>query len=206
MKIKLQLGIIVMLFVFLGTYVEQTIVPNQQIVIQFSDTNISSEDAENTIEAVKKQLQNIGVCYINIEQHEDGKLRITYYSDTDVNLIQNILSQEDGFKFAYQTNQNNSSDLPENRNDYELNISEIQNGGDTNWDFDGIQVTELNQKTDRFNNPTDKLSGENRSLGNYNVKAKVAIQVNGTVALAIDNISYIIPEVRAGPSKREFII
>lgn len=207
MKIKLQLGIIVMLFVFLGTYLEQTIVPNQQIVIQFSDTNISSEEAENTIEAVKEQLQNIGVSHINIGQHEDGKLRITYYSDADVSRIQNSLYKEDGFKFAYQTDQNNSSDFPENRTekDYKLNISEIQDGSDTNWDLDGIQIVELNHKSDRFSNPTDYLSGGNINVENYNASVKVAIQVNFTVTIAIDNSSYIIPEVRAGPLNREFI-
>jgi preprotein translocase subunit SecD len=206
MKIKLQLGIIVMLFVFLGTYLEQTIVPNQQIVIQFSDTNISSEATENTIEAVKEQLQNIGVSHINIGQHEDGKLRITYYSEADVSRIQSILSKEDGFKFAYQTSENNSSDFPDNENDYELNISEIQDGSDTNWGFEGIQIVELNQKSDRFSNPNDDLSGGNIDVENYNAAVQVAIQVNGTVDLATDNTSYIIPEVRAGPSNREFII
>ena len=208
MKIKLQFGIFVTLLAFLGTYLEQTTVPNQQIVIQFSDANISSEDTENTIEIVKKQLQSIGVTHITIGQREDGKLKITYFSNADVERIQNILSNEDRFKFAYNSGDNSSNDFPKNRNvkDYELNISEIKNSSDVNWNFEGIQITELNQKSDRFYNPKVKASDEKFNSEQSNSIVNVVIKVNKTVALAIDNISHIIPEVRAGPSIREFII
>ncbi|BAO74674.1 hypothetical protein WPG_0444 [Winogradskyella sp. PG-2] len=204
----MQLGIIILLFTFLGTYLDNTIVPNQQIVIQFSNENISSEDANTTIEDVKEKLQSIGVLHISIGQHEDGKLKITYYSDADVNRIQNILSNEGSLKLAYQSDENRSSDYPENsnENDYKLNISEIQKDADTNWHFDGIQITELNQKTDRFNNPTDHLP--NGILNSNYISRTVEFEIKRytTIALAFDHISNIIPEVRAGPSKREFRI
>lgn len=208
MKIKWQIGIIVLFIAFLGTYLEDTIVPNQQIVIQFSDINISSEDAENTIEAVKEQLQNIGVSHINIGQHADGKLRITYYSDADVSRIQNILFKENHFRFSYQTDKNDPIDFPESKNvnDYEINISKIKDEVHANWGFEGIQIVELNHKSDRFNNPTDNLSGKYSDLEKYNAQVRVAIQVNSSITLTVDNILYIIPEVRAGPVKVEFII
>ncbi len=208
MKIKLQFGVIVILLAFLGTYLEQVTIPNQQIVIQFSDTNISSENAENTIEAVRQQLQSIGVTHIQIGEHEDGQLKITYYSDADIERIQNILSKEEGFKFAYESDQSNSNDFPENRSikDYQLNISEIQDNSNTNWDFEGIQIVELNQKSDRFDNLKVNTSGEQINTKHSNSIVKVAIQTNNSVATAIDNISYKIPEVRAGPFKRDCLI
>ena len=203
MKIKMQIGVIVILLAFLGTYIEQITIPNQQIVIQFSDTNISSENAENTIETVRQQLQSIGVTHIQIGEHEGGQLKITYYSDAKVERIQNILSKEEGFKFAYGPDHSNSNDFPENRSvkDYELNISEIQNNSNTNWDFEGIQIVELNQKSDRFDNLKVNTTGERINTKQSNSIVKVAMQINNSVATAIDNISYKIPEVRAGPFK-----
>ena len=124
MKIKLKFAILVGLLVFLGTYLEQTTVKNQQIVIQFADTHISSEDADQTIEIVKRQLQDIGVTNIKIGKQESGKLKITYYSITAIDRIQNILSKEDAFKFDYESEQNSPNNLPDNSNsnNYELNI------------------------------------------------------------------------------------
>jgi preprotein translocase subunit SecD len=208
MKTKLHFGILVILLAFLGTYLEQSTAPNQQIVIQFSNADISSEDAENTIEIVRKQLQRIGVTQIQIGQEDNGKLKITYYSDADVNRIQDILSQENHFNFAYGTDHNNSNDFPSNKNvsNYELNISEIQNNLNTNWDFEGILLVEFNQETERFSNPTINSFGEVSSIDYNNSIVKVALSVNCKVANTIDNISYIIPEVRAGPFVREFII
>jgi preprotein translocase subunit SecD len=206
MKFKLQFGVFLLLLAFLGAYLEEATVPNQQIVIQFSDANISSTDAGNTIEIVKKQLQSIGVTHIQIGQHQDGKLKITYYSDADVERIQNILSTEKDFKFAYGADQNNSNDFPENRNvkDYELNISEIQNSGETSCDFEGIQITELNQKSDCFYNPKVNVSSSLLNTEHSNNRVKVAIHVND--GIAIDCITYKIPEVRAGPCKGEYLI
>ena len=208
MKIKLQFGVFIILLAFLGTYLDQVNMPNQQIVIQFSDTNISSENAENTIETVRQQLQSIGVTHIQIGEHEGGRLKITYYSDANVERIQNILLKEEGFKFAYESDQSNTNDFPENRSvkDYELNISEIQNNSNTNWDFEGIQIVELNQKSDRFDNLKIKTTGERINTQHSNSIIKVAIQINNSVATAIDNISYKIPEVRAGPFKGECLI
>ncbi|WP_296317223.1 hypothetical protein [Winogradskyella sp. UBA3174] len=204
MKIKLQFGVLVVLLVFLGTCLEQTTVPNQQIVIQFSDANISSEDAENTIEIVKKQLQSIGVTNIQIGQHESGKLKITYYSRADVERIQTILSKEDSFKFAHQSSSSTSKDLPDNRNvkNYELDISEIHNNNNShiNWGFEGIQIVELNQKSDRNDNPKVNTSGYQLNTEHRNTIVNVAIKENSTVAIALAKISYKIPEVRAGPA------
>ncbi len=202
MKIKLQLAILVALLVFLGTYLEQTTVTNQQIVIQFSDTDISSEDAEDTIEIVKKQLQGLGVTNIQIGQHQSGKLKITYYSGAAIERIQSILSKEDGFKFDYESENNSSNDLPDNTNpkNYELNISEIHNNSNINWDFEGIQIVELNQKSDRNDIPKVNTSTKQLNTEYRNSIVNVAIKVNNTVALALDKISYKIPEVRAGPT------
>lgn len=208
MKIKLHFGIAIILLAFLATFLEKTAVPNQQIVIQFSDANISSQDAESTITIVKEQLQRIGVTNIQIGQNVDGKLRITYYSDADVERIQNILSNEDRFKLAYQSRSNPSEDFPENRNlkNFELNISEFHNHSDIDSGFEGIQIVERSQKRDGLDELKVNPTVANLKVEHPHNLVKVVIQINNTVHQKIDNITYKIPEVRAGPTHREFII
>lgn len=202
MKTKLYFGIIAVLIAFLGTFIEQPTIPNQQIVIQFSDKANTEQDTENAIEAIQKQLQNIGVTQIQIGQNEDGQLRITYHSDADVEYIQNILFNVDDFKVAYEASQNHSNNFPKDKSvkDYQLNISEIKTSSDINWDFEGTQVTEINQKTDHSNNLKVNYSGKQINIKRSNEIINVAVIVNTTVAIAINHLSYKIPEVRAGPT------
>jgi preprotein translocase subunit SecD len=207
MKTKLHFGVLVILLAFLGTYLEQTTVPNQQIVIQFSEENITSYAAENAIEVIQNKLESIGVEHLEIGQTEDGQLKITYYSDTDVAYIQSILSKEEGLKFAFKSEENKSTNSPENRNikDYELNISEIQNTNHINWDFERTEVVELNQKSDHSHNLKVNSSADHIDAKQSNKLISVALQVNYSATLEIDNLSYKIPEVRAGPSAEGII-
>ena len=201
MKTKLHFGIIVVLLAFLGTFLEQPTVPNQQIVIQFSDQAITLQDTENAIDKIQDKLQSIGVTQIQIGQYQGGQLRITYHSDTDVAHIQNILFKAEDFDIAYNATQEQSNNFPEKRHlkDYELNISEISSSSDFNWDFEGTQVTEVNQKTDHSNTLKVSYSGCNILKKQYSSAINTAVFVNNTIAIAINHLAYKIPEVRAGP-------
>jgi len=204
MKTKLHFGVLIILLAFFGRYLEQSTDANQQIVIQFSDENIAEEDAETTIDDIYVRLQSIGAEHIQIGQNENGQLKITYYSNADVQHIQDILSKEGGFKFALGFDGNGSADFPLEKavKNYKLNISEIQNSSNINWDFEGVQIAELNQKSDRFNKVKLNVSGENINIEHSNSIILVAIKENNTVAIAINNLSYKIPEVRAGPANQ----
>ena len=61
MKMKWYFGALIIVFTLLGVYQNRISVPNQEIVLQFTDVNITSDEAENTIEIVKEQLQAIGI-------------------------------------------------------------------------------------------------------------------------------------------------
>lgn len=201
MKIKLQFAVFISLLVFLGTYLERYTAQNQQIVIQFTDANISSEDANRTIEIVKKQLESLGVTNIQIGQHESGKLKITYYSISAIEHIQNVLSLEDKLQFNYESEQNNPNNLPVNRNakDYELNISEIHNNSDFDWNLEAIQIAQINHKSDRYDNPKVKIVSGYLNLKYRNDVFNVAIKVNKTISLSLEREFGKIPHVRAGP-------
>jgi asparagine N-glycosylation enzyme membrane subunit Stt3 len=202
MKTRLHFGVLISLLAFFGRHLEQTTDANQQIVIQFSDEDIAEEDAETAIDAIFVRLQSAGAEHIQIGQKENGQLKITYYSNADVEHVQDILSKEEGVRFTYESDNNSSNNLPDHRSlkNYEFNISEIHNDNNINWDFDGIQIVEIKQNIDyqdniKVNTFTGQLNTEHQ-----NRIVNVAIKVNGTVTIALDCISYKTPEVRAGPA------
>jgi hypothetical protein len=204
MKTRLHFGLLVILLAFLGTYLEQSTVHNQQIVIQFSDQNIDEKDAEIALETIKKQLQTIGIDFIKINQNDDGQLKITYYSTSDIAQIEALLTNGQHFKLTYGL-EDKSSDVPEHKSskDYELNISEIKNSNHIKWDFERAEIVQLNQKSDHSNNPRVNTSSVVVNENYFNGAVHTNIRTNHAIAIAIDNYSYMIPEVRAGPFQPE---
>ncbi|MFP4847286.1 hypothetical protein [Winogradskyella sp. PE311] len=202
MRQKLYLGLIIILLAIFGKALEQDGAPNQQIVIQFSNLEITKLDANNTIDAIRKRLKSIGVEQIKIAQDKKGQLKITYYSTVNVLQIKTILSKDSEISFAANSSENKSSDFPNDKNleDYQLSISEIQEGSNSSWDFDGVQLTDYNQKIDRFSKPKNNTSHHGIRLELTNQLIKVVINTNETNSLLLDTNSYKIPEVRAGPS------
>lgn len=180
---------------------ETSIAPNQQIVVAFADMDISEKDTHSTIEAIKLKLENIGVEQIMIGQHQDGELKITYYSDAAVEHIKNILSGEEDFKLSHYSNSSGSNDLPEQKQlkNYKLNISEIQKKSNSDWDFDGFYITEFNSKTDRFNNLKLEFAGTTINSSIKSKQISIATKSNTSKALAVGIVLYKVPEVRAGP-------
>jgi hypothetical protein len=102
--------------------------------------------------------------------------------------------------FEESSNSSNKNSDKETLRDYKLNVSEIQKKNQNNdWDFDGVQIVELNQKTDRFNNLKKDASGNLYQLEVLHQLVKVGFRINsGTFILENRNL-YEIPEVRAGP-------
>ncbi len=202
MKTKLHFGVLLLFLAFLGTYIEQTTVPNQQMVVQFSDTNITLEESENAITALQEQLLTLGVTHIQIGENAQGQLKITYHSDLEITRIQQAIFNADHVNVAFHTNQHTSLPLSESHGEkqYKINISEITTSNDGNWDFNGLQIVEHNQKFDRFSYFKTHSSGlQNEQIPhNYNLQTVVVCRAN--TAWLRTPISDVIPEVRAGPN------
>lgn len=175
-------------------------VPNQQIVVQFSDAHITLDETENAIKAIQSKLQIIGASSIQVGQDQKGQLKITYYSDSDIHQIEKTLSNQEYLKLAL--NKDNSKTFPEQKDtkDYKLNVSEIQPDQSNDWGFKGVQVSELNHKSDRFNNLDHNSSNFLIQAKLLDQLAKTVVRFNNNRNLVLDKISYKIPEVRAGPS------
>ncbi len=202
MKAKWYISTFIIILTLFGAISQQQItVPNQEIVLQFTNTSITSEETQNTVAIVKKQLQDLGVNNIKIKEEENGKLVITYYSDTDVASIKKTFSKEKNLTLDYAFNNQNqdSSKLPFDKNkiNYNLDIYEIQNESDVEWDLNGISVVELKAESNRFLN-LNIYAFINVVEINESIE-KVAYKIYYNIAIAIDNTSCKIPEVRAGP-------
>jgi hypothetical protein len=203
MNSRRYIGALIIVLTFLGVvYQQQNTIPNQEIVLQFTDAKVTSVDTQNTIALVKEKLQNLGVDNIQVKETVEGTLKITYYSTTNVSHIKKSLSEENSLSLGYNLNNQDkkSSNLPiENSSiSYNLNVYEIQNGNNADWNFVENTILQIKSDNERLFNPNVFVSiivSDDKEAGNY----KVAYNTFRNIALAIDKASHNIPEVRAGP-------
>jgi hypothetical protein len=183
---------------------QQLAVPNQEIVLQFSDVELSSEDAKKTIATVKAQLLELGVENIKVKAQQNGKLKISYYSIADISSIKRNFSKSNDVILDYSvTKQDENSDKFPSQNDgvsYDIDVYEIQNHSDSEWDFDGAFVLDVEVKSDRFLDPNLYLSVSGLDLINANNVVKLAYKVRRKITIEIGEASHSKPEVRAGPN------
>jgi hypothetical protein len=200
MNTRRYIGALIIVLTFLGVvYQQQNTLPNQEIVLQFSDANLTSDEAQNTIATVKQQLLDIGVDNIQLIEGENGTLKITYFSLTDVTSIKRTLSEENGLDLNSNSQNKSTFPLSENVINYNLNVYEIHNSSDVDWNLAENSVLKVNYENDRVFNPNVYVSGINSDHKEKDIEVKVTLKVRRYIAIAIDNTSYKIPEVRAGP-------
>ncbi|GGZ78776.1 hypothetical protein [Algibacter mikhailovii] len=183
---------------------QQRVVPNQEIVLHFTDVALTSEDAKQTILSVKEQLEAFGVENIQVKVHGNDKLKISYFCDADISSIKNSLAETHHLELPYQTGKegNESKKRPSQDNhsaSYNLNVYEIQSGSDLGWDFDGTFTLEVEVKSDRFLDPNITFVAANCHDSSFSNRAKVAYKVLRSISIELGEKLHQIPEVRAGP-------
>lgn len=200
---KWYIGALIIVFTLLGVYQNRISVPNQEIVLKFTDVNITSDEAENTIEIVKEQLEAIGIDIIWVRELKDGQFKIAYYSTSDVASVKEILSNDKNLKIGFTSNNlsDNTSNFPSDKKSktYKLDVYEIHKSTDSESGLDGKYVITLKQDYNRFYYPNDVIFNNDIDAKDGNIIAEVAYKVHVSIALAIDNSSGNIPEGRAGP-------
>ncbi|WP_298555295.1 hypothetical protein [uncultured Algibacter sp.] len=181
---------------------QQIAVPNQEIVLQFEDVNLTSKQADDAVVNVKQQLQNLGVKNIKVLSLDAGKLKITYFSDADIASIKQLfLDQETlALQFTSQSQDKDSSKLPfqESSIIYDINVYEIQNGQHSGWDFDGAISLNVEVKSDRFLDP-NYISVESLSYDYTDNLIHVTYKIRRAITIQLSDPLHVIPEVRAGP-------
>ena len=195
MKTKWYFGVLMAMLAFFAVKQQDMAVPNQEIALQFANTNVSASQIQNAITRIEKQLQGIGIVNTKVVEEAQGTLRISYYSVIDVERIKKILTN------THHRDYETLTPFPFNnkQNHYKLEVYEILKGIDLGSGFKGKYVIDVKLEIDRFSNPelTHYVAIIDSKWRDQRVKT--AQKVNTTVAIAIDNTSYKIPEARAGP-------
>lgn len=194
MILKRYISVLLFVLALIGLSQHQVNVPNQEIVVQFSDVEVSSDEAQNTIETVQQKLHELGISDIQIYNENDSKLKITYYSKLDAAIIKGLLSTEHSIELNKSSNNQDHQDS----SDYNLDVFEIYKSNNDNVDFEGV-VLDIKSESDRFQNPKKYKSSSLIDSKEDNLPEKTSTGNNHGIAIAIDNTSYNFPEVRAGP-------
>lgn len=203
---KWYFGFFITALAFLVIVQHDAVVSNQEIVLEFVNTDIASPEAQDAITKVKKQLHAIGAKNTRVVKGaENGTLKITYYSDADVSCIKSLLSKEQKAELdpiTYdQKGDTNEFPLDKSSKKYNFNVYEIQKNADFEVDFNSIALSDIQQEQDGFSKPNDLYTSTSDIGTTYaDILAKVAQKAYATKVVSLDTTSHKIPEVRAGPA------
>ena len=172
---------------------------NQEIVITFGDQSVTSDKAEETVLIVKDKLTDLGIDNIQTHLLESGVLKISYFSDSDTDQIQEALSSVGLLTLDKSRNQKHPGPSNSFRHQVVLVIQEIKGFHDQNAGVNGETMLIQWQELDRV-----ILTHSDGSSGNLAAFAsqsdfKNSINSSFYLTIKIGIQDYAFPEVRAGP-------
>lgn len=200
MNAKWCVSTLIIILALLGLSQEQTKASNQQILLQFTDVEFASENAhDEVLAAITKSLKVLGVDAIEIIENDGRQVSIRYYSDVDALSVKEFLTQENQLSLIYDNElplNFPKEQLPEK---YNLIVSDLHQQAENGFNLIGNLVLIQKQDYDSFSNPVI-IQFNDRTVFKQNAIVHVSFKINRNIAIAIDNTSQTIPEVRAGPS------
>ncbi|MCB0445546.1 MAG: hypothetical protein KDC68_07840 [Gelidibacter sp.] len=203
MKTKWYLSALILVLTFLGICHNQISLPNQEVLVQFNTKEVTAEQSQNAIAAIKQQLQAFGVDNIQVREESNGSLKISYHSAIAVENIKKTLSDDEALAldFTALNHHKKNSKYPSKKQskNYNLDVYELHKHTD-NSNSAGTYVINQKQDYDRFFNPNIGLHTTEIDFSKTNNVVTSSHKLNKNSVFLIDNTSYIIPEVRAGPS------
>ncbi|WP_420574531.1 hypothetical protein [Kordia sp.] len=201
---KKYLSALIILLTLLGFYKEQTPAPNQEIELQFAKNTTLSEQTEEVIQAIKEQLKALGVENIQVRQQAEGTLKIAYYSNENVTAIKEFL-QAEGI-----TSDTESGEIPVDGktivfeeyaevDGYKIDVYELQTTVNPYTALQGKFILALQKDYDKSPNPNSFANTNSFISGDFKTTIELAYTESSYTAIPKENISYEIPDVRAGP-------
>ena len=199
MNAKWCVSTLFIILALLGLSQGQKKASNQQISLEFADVELASETAHDEVLAViTKKLQVLGVDAIEVIENDGRQLSIRYYSDLDADSVKEFLSKEN--QLTLSNEDESPSDYPKEQfpEKYSIVVSDLQQQTDQGISLNGTLVSVQKQDDKRIYNPVVLAFGNTLVL-EQNTTVDVAFRIHTDIAIAIDNTSQTIPEVRAGP-------
>ena len=195
---KLKWCILLGLVTLIGIASQQQVsLPNQEIVLRFTNDDVTLSDAQNTITSLTKQLLDIGASNIQVKESVEGDFSITYFSNINVDSIKELFSIEDNMELGYiPAKQGKPS--KERPTVYDIDVFEIKNpnGG---FDIGGIQAVERKPENTRFFIPNHFPATKDIVPGDLEGLLKETYKFRKNIAITIEITSNKIPDGRAGP-------
>ncbi|WP_405380954.1 hypothetical protein [Maribacter sp. LLG6340-A2] len=200
MNAKWCVSTLIIILAVLGLSQGPTKASNQQISLQFTDVELASGSAhEEVLAAITKKLHTLGVETIEIVENDGAQLSIRYYSHVDANSVKAFLTQENTQEHS-KIQDKLPLDVPEEKIPelYNLVVYDLQQPGDSVVFLNGALVSIQKQEKKDTIDPV-KLNFDSKIVLELAIVEHTAFKINQDIAIAIDQTSQIIPEVRAGP-------
>ncbi len=179
---------------------QQAVLPNQEIILQFNEEGLSSDDAQTTINLLKKKLADLGAKNIQVDILENGSVNIAYHSASDAVSIKKRLSKEGLALDVNHSEQPSNLPIKENKSiDYNIDVFEIHTDYGQSGDLNGNLVFQVETKSDRYLEPYS-LFYSPTVVDNEKIAVKLALAVCKHTEIATKDVPHKIPEGRAGPS------
>lgn len=199
MNAKWCVSTLFIILALFGLSQEQKKASNQQISLQFADVELASGTAHDDILAIiTKKLEILGVDAIEIVENDGAQLSIRYYSDVDALSVKEFLSQENHQSLSNE--EEFPSDYPKKElpEAYNLVVSDLHQQADDGVTLNATLVVPQKQDGKTFTYPVVQPFNTTISF-EQDAIVNTAFKINRTFAIAIENTSRTIPEVRAGP-------
>ena len=198
MKAKWYIGAIIIMCTLFGVVKQQQApLPNQEIVLQFTNTALSSTQVNSTLTVLKQQLEHLGVRHLKVVKGPlKGQLKISYLSTVSVSVIKEKLASQK----KYNHNLVDAQGLPINRSfGYNIDVYDIQKNLDLHDSANGKYVLQSKLKNERSFQTDYSFVALSVNLKLQNHFVKIAYKVSYKNYLEIEETLHVIPEVRAGP-------
>ncbi|MEM6721616.1 MAG: hypothetical protein AAF611_19975 [Bacteroidota bacterium] len=202
---KKYFSALILLIALFGFYKEQTPAPNQEIELQFTDSVVVAQDASEIITTIKKQLEALGVENIQVREHTEQTLKIAYFSQEEVDAVKELLI-ENGLSTTDESTESPTEDnnvylqSAANVDSFKIDIYELKSASDSYVGAHGKFILDLHKEYDKSPTPNSFANTNTYFSGEHNT---IAIEFTYTTTnytvIPKENISYEIPDVRAGP-------
>lgn len=175
--------------------------PNQEIVVRFNTASVDTDALERAVAEVRSQLKSIGIEDVLVSETWDGKITVTYFSNKDIAVIENLFLQKNDFQIANSLNgESSSSKLPLDPDStiYKIEVVKIQQDSDSPLGFAGTLI-DVKRGNDQYLKPilSPAISEDCFSL-KLNI-GTAGCKTYSNISFLINNSAHKIPEVRAGP-------
>ncbi len=175
------------------------VVPNQKIVLQFTNSNLTTVAKEKTIASLQHALEKKGVHAIEINTEKNGTISISYFSESSTQSIKNTLANatQKTLQVAYTLPQKSKNPL--NTNDYNLEVINLHNTLNIPSGFAGKAVLiEGKMHFESTYNPTYFTANIEFVFETKAIPSTTSLLLTNS-AIALYKTMQKIPEGRAGP-------